>query len=310
MIRRSFIARGAGYVLVILACPGYAASQQNSSNAASIASSTQSTWMVRAPSKDGTVIAAECSGRGPTLLIVHGGSGDRTRWTPMFPLLASHLTVCAMDRRGRGASGDSPEYSLQKEAEDVAAVVDSQTGAVSVLGHSYGGVSALEAAFLTKRISKLLLYEPPVQDPIDHNLAVAGRIETMIKNGQRDSAAVTFLSEVVQLTSAEVAAMRLRPSWAGLVANVGSQPRQLRALATYRFDAARIRTLSIPTLLLIGGKTASPYAKTGISSLHASLPNSTVVVLEGQEHNAMDSARGMLADAILNFVMGGADSRR
>ena len=63
----------------------------------------------------------------------------------MFPLLTSQLTVCAMDRRGRGASGDSPEYSLQKEAEDVAAVVNSRSGSSFVFGHSYGGVAALEA---------------------------------------------------------------------------------------------------------------------------------------------------------------------
>ena len=93
-------------------------------------------------SKDGTRIGVECAGAGPTLLFVHGGVGDRTRWTPMFPLLASKFTTCAMDRRGRGASGDSPEYSLSKEAEDVAAVVNSRPGPVFVFGHSYGGVAA------------------------------------------------------------------------------------------------------------------------------------------------------------------------
>ena len=93
-------------------------------------------------------------------------SGDRTRWTPMFPLLSSHFTVCAMDRRGHGLSADSPDYSLQKEAEDVAAVVDSRPGMVFVLGHSIGGVATLEAMFLTNRISKLILYEPPLQEPV------------------------------------------------------------------------------------------------------------------------------------------------
>ena len=108
-------------------------------------------------SKDGTRIGVECAGSGPTVLFVHGGVGDRSRWTPMFPLLASKFTACAMDRRGRGASGDSPEYSLSKEAEDVAAVVNSRSGPVFVLGHSYGGVVALEAAMLTDRITGLML---------------------------------------------------------------------------------------------------------------------------------------------------------
>src|ERR1051325_9135364 len=72
-------------------------------------------------SADGTPIAVECAGAGPSLVIVHGGTGDRTRWTPLFPLLASRFRVCAMDRRAHGASGDTLPYSLQKEVEDVVA---------------------------------------------------------------------------------------------------------------------------------------------------------------------------------------------
>src|ERR1043166_934767 len=74
-------------------------------------------------SADGTPIAIECAGAGPSLVIVHGGTGDRTRWTPLFPLLESKFRVCAMDRRAHGASGDALPYSLQKEIDDVVAVV-------------------------------------------------------------------------------------------------------------------------------------------------------------------------------------------
>ena len=86
--------------------------------------------VVTVASKDGTPISVECIGSGPTLLLVHGGTGDRTRWTPLFPLFAPRVTACAMDRRGHGKSGDAREYSLQKEAEDVAAVVESRPGKV------------------------------------------------------------------------------------------------------------------------------------------------------------------------------------
>ena len=82
-------------------------------------------------SADGTPIAIECAGAGPSLVIVHGGTGDRTRWTPLFPLLASKFRVCAMDRRAHGASGDTLPYSLQKEVEDVVAVVAAQPGRCS-----------------------------------------------------------------------------------------------------------------------------------------------------------------------------------
>jgi len=236
--------------------------------------------------------------------MVHGGIGDRTRWTPMFPLLSSDLTVCAMDRRGHGASGDSPDYNLQKEAEDVASVVNSRSGTVFVLGHSLGGVAALEATFLTSRISKLILYEPPLQDPADRNLAVAEKMDRMIKDGAREQAVVTFLTEVVEQSPSQVASMKSRPAWPQLVATIDSQTRQMRALAGYRFDAARMRSVRMPTLLLIGSDTTSPYLKQAISSLQTSLPNPRRVVLEGQQHNAMDSAREVLAKAIITFLLG------
>jgi len=260
------------------------------------------TQVISVTSKDGTRIGVECAGTGPTVLFVHGGVGDRTRWTPMFPLLSSKFTACAMDRRGRGASGDSPEYSLSKEADDVAAVVNSRTGSVFVLGHSYGGVVALEAAFLTDRITGLMLYEPPLHEPVGNNLAVAGRVEEMVKQGDLERAFITFQTEIVKQSPEELARMKSRPTWAGLVATIAVQPRQMRALSAYRFDASRMKSLSMPTLLLLGKDTTSPYAKQSIAELRESLPKPTLAVLEGQAHNAMDGGRELLASAILKFI--------
>jgi pimeloyl-ACP methyl ester carboxylesterase len=299
-----------GALLLLTAALGGCDSGQDQKAAVSQATSSASeTELTLVPSRDGTLIAVECTGTGPTLLMVHGGVGDRTRWTPMFPLLSSNFTACAMDRRGRGASGDSPEYSLQKEAEDVAAVVDSRPGAVFVLGHSYGAVASLEATFLTGHIAKLMLYEPPVQDPVDRNLAVADKIERLIQAGERERAVETFQMEVGDQSPSEIAAMKSRPSWPALVATIDSQPRQMHALAAYRFDAERMRAVTMPTMLLIGGETASPYMKRAISSLEASLPDSTVVVLEGQQHNAMDGARELLAAAIIDFAADASGDR-
>ena len=256
---------------------------------------------VQVASKDGTLIAIECQGTGPSLVIVHGGIGDRTRWTPMFPLLSSHFTVCAMDRRGHGGSGDSPAYGLTKEAEDVAAVVDSRPGPSFLLGHSYGGVAALEATFLTRRIAKLILYEPPLQDRID--LDVVERIEALLASGRDEPALVAFLRQVVKLSASEVEAMRTRPAWPRFVAGIKSQPREMRALLGYRFEAKRMSTVRMPTLLIAGADTASPQLKEAVRSLQASLPSPTLVVLEGQQHNAMDSGRQPLAEAIEAFLL-------
>ena len=189
--------------------------------------------LIAVTSKDGTRIGVECAGTGPTLLFVHGGVGDRTRWTPMLPLLASRFTACAMDRRGRGASGDGPDYSLSKEAEDVAAVVNSRPGPVFVFGHSYGGVAALEATFLTDRIGKLMLYEPPLHEPLGNNLAVAASVEALVKKGELEQAFIAFHTEVVKQFD-EIARMRARPTWQGLVATIAVHPRQMRALSAYR----------------------------------------------------------------------------
>ena len=261
--------------------------------------------LITVRSKDGTLIAVECAGAGPSLVIVHGGTGDRTRWTPLFPFLSSHFTVCAMDRRGHGASGDSPNYSLQREAEDVAAVVNSRPGTVFLLGHSYGGVCALEAAFLTDKISKLVLYEPPLQE-LDHS-AVLARMERMIQAGDRQQALVTFLREIVMISPSEIVAMKARPSWPGLLASIESSLRQDRALAAYRFDPKRISTLNVPTLLLTGSKTASPQLKRAISGLLHSLPNRSLIVFEGQQHNAMDTVPQQFAEAVMNFLLGPRD---
>ena len=254
-------------------------------------------------SKDGTRIAVECAGKGPDLLIVHGGTGDRSRWKPLLPLFASRFTVCAMDRRGHGQSEPGADYSLRKEFEDVAAVVNSRPGPVFVLGHSLGGVCALEAAFLTKRISKLVLYEPPLQD-LDHR-AVADRMEMMIQAGNREQALITFLQEIVMISPDEVAAMKRQALWSGRVSGVDIQIREIRALSKYRFDAKRVRRLKAPTLLLTGSHTASAQLKQAIKSLMDSLPHRTLVVFEGQEHNAMDKIPGQFAETVTDFLLFG-----
>ena len=251
-------------------------------------------------SKDDTMISYDCEGEGPTLLIVHGGTGDRTRWTPLFPLFASQFTVCAMDRRGHGESEPGANYSLQKEFEDVLAVVNSRPGPVFVLGHSIGGVFALQAALLTNKISKLVLYEPPLQDG-DHT-AVADQMEKMIQSGKREQALETFLKEIVQVSPKEIEMMKARPTWPNRVASIDIQIREIRALSKYSFDAERITKLKTPTLLLAGGNTPSPQLKQATELLMNTLPNRTLIVFEGQEHNAMDTIPQRFAEVVSKFL--------
>lgn len=256
-------------------------------------------------SKDGTDIAVECGGSGPELLIVHGGTGDRKRWTPLFPYLEHDFTVCAMDRRAHGQSGDGASYTLAREVEDVAAVAESRGSPVAVLGHSFGGVIAYEAAFLSPRITRLLLYEPPISNA-DH-ASVLAEMDGLIAAGHRDTAAVTFMRDIVHLSAGEIAAMRARPAWAMIVASVGLSIRQDRALSAYRYNPVAARTLRKPTLLLMGERTASPELRSSMQQLARNLPSRQLVVLRGQEHNAMDTDRDGLAGAIKTFMRATAD---
>src|SRR5918998_6394003 len=114
-------------------------------------------------SEDGTRIAGWRSGEGPPLVLVHGTAADHSRWKPVLPAFEERFTVYAVDRRGRGDSGDAEDYAIEREFEDVAAVVDTIGEPANLLGHSYGALCALEAALLTPNVRKLVLYEPPME---------------------------------------------------------------------------------------------------------------------------------------------------
>ncbi len=131
---------------------------------------------------------------------------------------------------------------------------------------------------------------------------MATRVEELVKKRELEQAFVTFQTEIVKQSPEEIARMKARPTWTRLVATIAVHPRQMRALSAYRFDANRMRSVTMPALLLIGQDTVSPYARQSIAALRESLANPTVVVLERQEHNAMDGGRELLAKAIIEFA--------
>jgi pimeloyl-ACP methyl ester carboxylesterase len=135
-------------------------------------------------SRDGTAIGYERSGHGPPLVLVHGTTADHTRWTPILPPLEQRFTVFALDRRGRGLSGDSGDYTIELEFDDVAAVVDSIGEPVVLLGHSYGALCSLEAALRTSNVQRLILYEPPIPaGVVIYAPAVIDRLKVLLDNG-------------------------------------------------------------------------------------------------------------------------------
>lgn len=250
-------------------------------------------------SKDGTSIGYLRRGSGPPLLLVHGATADHRRWAAISPRFEQHFTIYAMDRRGRGASGDAPHYEFLREAEDVAAIVEAvfeqQGQAVNVLGHSFGALCSLEAALLTDKVSRLVLYEPPfpgVAPPIP--AGVIDKMQALLEQGEQEAALEVFMREVVRMPEHELAAYRQLPMWQGRIQIIPTVPRELNIDRTYRFDAAKFAALQVPTLLLEGGDSPQ-FAKQAIEMVAAALPNSQIVSMPGQQHIAMDTNPELLS---------------
>jgi len=252
-------------------------------------------------SDDGTPIAYERRGEGPPLVLVHGTTADHTRWGSSLPLLAERFTTYAVDRRGRGASGDTGPYSIEREYEDVAAVVRSIRAPVNLLGHSYGALLCLEAALRVGNLRRLVLYEPgfPVEAPL-YPPGLRERYQAMLDAGDREGMMLAFYREMVGMSEDEIAARRSDPSWPERLA---AAPTVLREFADgeYRFDPSRFRALEIPTLLLLGGE--SPEILTAPSrAIHGALPRSRIAVMPGQKHLAMFDAPELFVRLVTEFL--------
>lgn len=259
--------------------------------------------MEQITSHDGTLISYKRSGSGPPLILVHGTTANHKRWDAIAPRFEPHFTVIAMDRRGRGESGDSPEYNLMREAEDIAALADAMNDPVAILGHSYGALCSLEAALLSKNISKLILYEAPV--PTEYFLYPPGtpeRMKELIDRGELEAALEVMMRDVVKMPDHELEMYRQLPMWKERVAIAPTIPREMDIELDYTFDPQRFSDLSIPVLLLLGGDSP-PIFKRATEIVDDALPNSTVVVMPGQQHIAMDTSPDLFAKEVLAFLI-------
>ncbi len=266
--------------------------------------------MSRVRSSDGTDIAFWTSGRGRPLIVVHGGAADHTRWRPLLPYLEPHVTVHAIERRGRGASGDGAEYSLEREYEDVAAVVEAVSTAagslVDVYGHSHGGIVAFGAAAMTSRIRKLVLYEGwPVPDPSVYGLPpeVEEQLDALLAAGDRDGVVETLFRSLVQMSDDDLAALRAAPSWAGRVAAAHTVIREIRGETGARLDPEVAARITGPVLLLVGAASTDP-AWNHAETVAAELPEARVEVIDGQQHVADILEPADFAGRLLRFLRG------
>jgi pimeloyl-ACP methyl ester carboxylesterase len=250
-------------------------------------------------SRDGTPIGFELTGSGPPLVLVHGATGARWSFDLLAPHLRDRFTVCAVDRRGRGQSGDAAEYAIEREFEDLEAVVDSFDEPAGLFGHSYGATAALGAALSAENLSGLVLYEPSPGHALVPDERVQ-QLDALVAEGEREQALVeTF--RLVGLTDEEIEHIRGAPSWPERVAAAHTVPREIRAEAAFRADAGSLRDLGTPVLFLLGEESPE-WARASTDELHAALPDATVVILPGQGHAATATAPALVAAEIERFL--------
>ena len=254
-------------------------------------------------SADGTPIAFERTGRGPPLVLVHGGAAaSHIDWEPVVPQLAVYFTVYAINRRGRGESGDADTYAVEREFEDVAAVVESISEPVHLLGHSFGAICALEAALLTDNIARLVLYEPALADeegeifPEDLLQRIDDRLAANDMEG-----ALTVILRSVGYSDEEINRLATEELWRVRLEAAPTITRELRALNDYRFDADRFSDLTVPTGLVTGSESPTLF-RTSTATLDECLPNSRIVTLPGQTHEAVTAAPDLFVENVTSFL--------
>lgn len=266
--------------------------------------------MNKVTSRDGTAIAFDRVGEGPALILVGGASTQRKDTTPLAEFLAPrlHRTVYSYDRRGWGDSGDTAPYAVEREIEDIAALIADASGSAYVFGHSSGAVLALEAVrLLGDSITKLALYEPPfiVDDsrpPVPRDYVA--HLNELVAAGRRGDALEYMMTRAVGMPSEMVAAMRSDPMWPRLeaVAHTLAYDGTIMGDSMRGNPAPLKRWLSVttPTLVMDGGESPA-FMHNGAQALVDVLPNAQLRTLPGQTHGV---APDVLAAELDQFVSG------
>jgi pimeloyl-ACP methyl ester carboxylesterase len=255
-------------------------------------------------SNDGTTIAYDRSGDGPPLVVINGAMSQKADVAEVASQLVTTFTVFAYDRRGRGDSGDTGPYAVEREIEDLDAVIGAAGGSAFVFGHSSGAVLALRAVAAGLDIPRLVIYEPPfiVDDshaPVPDDYAQ--HLEDLIAAGKPGDAVAYFFTDSVGIPAEAVAHMREDPSWEGMASVGHTLSYDGRIMAdTMRGDPAPLQqwaSVTTPTLVLDGSESF-PFMHPSADAIAAVLPNAERQTLEGQDHGAKSE---VLAPVLIEF---------
>lgn len=238
---------------------------------------------------------------------MHGASADHTTFRVLGPLLASWYTVHAIDRRGRGASGDTLPYAIDREFEDVAdvaAALAAETGRpVPVFGHSYGGRCALGAALVGGGIDRVICYEgaPAAPGSTYQEPALRDALRARLAAGDFDGLLGEFLTSVVGMTAAELAAYRADPIWPTRAAAAGTIPRELDAEVDAAASLDRLAAVRQPVLQLLGSASRAVFREATVA-LDARLAGARIVEIPGAKHAAHHTHPGAVVDAVRDYL--------
>lgn len=253
-------------------------------------------------SADGTRIGFRRLGSGPALVMVHGSIATHTAWMRVARLLSGRYTCFAMDRRGHAHSGaGTSPYSIEREYEDVCAVLDAAGPGAMLAGHSLGAICAMGAALLHP-VPRLVIYEPPLPAggpvPVEHRMAYA----RAIAEGDPDKALEIGLSNFSGLSAAAIAAIRATNAWPRLRTLAPNWVREGKAVDALPASLERYGALACPTLLLLGSLSTEHPLQDTARALAQVLPNVRLEMLIGQAHMALRDAPEMVARLIADFL--------
>jgi pimeloyl-ACP methyl ester carboxylesterase len=261
----------------------------------------------RMASADGTPIAIFTSGEGPPLILVHGASADHTTFRVIGPLLARRFTLHAMDRRGRGASGDTLPYSIEREFADIAAVTETlaaETGTpIPILGHSYGGRCALGAALVSDRVARVICYEGAPAPPGSgyEPLELRDRLRARLAGGDLDGLLAEFMTQVVGMSATELAAYRADPIWPVRAAAAATIPRELDAETDVAASLERLGAVGQPVLQLLGSESRAIFRQATLA-LDDRLADGRIVAIAGAKHAAHHTHPDVVVEAVRDFL--------
>jgi pimeloyl-ACP methyl ester carboxylesterase len=259
-------------------------------------------------SRDGTTIAFHRTGDGPVVVLVSGALSTRGGGPGVLEVLlaAAGFTAVGYDRRGRGDSGDTPPYDVEREIEDLAAVIAAVGGTAYVFGMSSGGQLALRSARALPQIHRLAVYEPPIivddsREPLPPDYVE--RLDAATAEGRPGDALTIFMTDAIGLPGPILDQMRGGPLWPaleGVAHTIAYDGRVVGESMSGRPLGAEWGAIAAPVLVLTGG-ASERFLREGGKALTELLPNASYEVLDGQDHNVEPK---VLAPALIDFFRG------